>query len=517
MVLTGEDLVSMFSVTHVILALGAYVVLRFAYQIVYYRFFHPLSVFPGPFWGSVTRLWIAWHNLRETEVATVYALTKRYGPVVRITPTLLLVSDPTKLPDIYHRNADKTGHYITGSFGETESLFNIRSHKTHAAFRKHIAGPYSFSNVKRMEPLIDARIEDWLNKLDETFASTGAEFDFSWWAVYVAYDVISEIGFGAPFGFIEQGKDVGGLIQGFHDGLPAFGLLARLHPFTSWVKTTFMKKYLVAKPEDNTGIGVLMRFRDRLIEQRLSEIAEGKNVDRVDLLQTFIDARTEDGKPLDMEYLKAEVLLVLLAGADTTGTVFQSLVNHLLVNKEVYERMMEEIDTASRKGLIPESIPQYDAIQEHLPYYVACVRETLRLNPPAPNIFPRYVSEPGVELFGKFAPAGTEVTGNPWIMHRDTALFGEDAEEFRPERWLDAEKAKLYNKYLFTFGYGTRVCLGRDIAMEELFKGPLQFFRRYTPSIATDKPSARFEVKGGIGFWRDMWVTINQRAAVKPQ
>lgn len=63
------------------------------------------------------------------------------GPVVRITPTLLLVSDPKKLPEIYHRNADKTGHYITGSFGETESLFNMRSHKTHASFRKHIAGP----------------------------------------------------------------------------------------------------------------------------------------------------------------------------------------------------------------------------------------------------------------------------------------------------------------------------------------------------------------------------------------
>ena len=60
---------------------------------------------------------------------------------MRITPTLLLVSDPKKLPEIYHRNADKTGHYITGSFGETESLFNMRSHKTHASFRKHIAGP----------------------------------------------------------------------------------------------------------------------------------------------------------------------------------------------------------------------------------------------------------------------------------------------------------------------------------------------------------------------------------------
>jgi hypothetical protein len=137
----GEEFLARITLTNVVLGLVAYVLLRFAYQIVYYHFFHPLSVFPGPFWGGVTRLWIAWHNLRETELPTVYALTKKYGPVVRITPTLLLVRDPTKLPDIYRRNADKTGHYITGSFGETESLFNMRSHKTHAAFRKHLAGP----------------------------------------------------------------------------------------------------------------------------------------------------------------------------------------------------------------------------------------------------------------------------------------------------------------------------------------------------------------------------------------
>jgi hypothetical protein len=81
MVLTGEDLVSMFTATNVILVIWAYIALRSAYQIVYYRFFHPLSVFPGAFRGSVTRLWIAWHNLRETEVPTIYALTKTYGTV----------------------------------------------------------------------------------------------------------------------------------------------------------------------------------------------------------------------------------------------------------------------------------------------------------------------------------------------------------------------------------------------------------------------------------------------------
>ncbi|XHG07079.1 hypothetical protein AWENTII_010240 [Aspergillus wentii] len=468
----GENLLSQVTVTSAILGFVAYLALKFVYQIVYYHFFHPLAIFPGPFWGGVTRLWITWHNLRGTEVPVVHELTKKYGPVVRITPTLLLVSDSKKLPEIYHRNADKTSHYITGSFGETESLFNMRSHKTHATFRKHIAGPYSFSNMKKTEPMIDAQIKGWLSKIDEKFAQSSTPFDFAWWTVFLVYDVISEIGFGAPFGFIDQGKDVGGLIEGFHDGLPAFGLLARLHPFTSWIKTTFMKKYLVATPADDSGIGVLMRFRDKLIGQRLNDIKENKKIP-VDLLQTFLEARTEDGKPLDMEYIQAEVLLVLLAGADTTGTAFQALTQYLMTHPAAYKRMMEEIDVADRNNLLSE-IPQYSEVLEHLPFYTSCVKEAMRLCPSAPNIFPRYVSEPGLDLYGKFAPPGTEITCNPYIVHRDIDLYGDDAEEFRPERWLDPEQAKLYTKYNFNFGYGSRGCLGKDIAMMELYKGPLQ-------------------------------------------
>ena len=219
---------------------------------------------------------------------------------------MLLVSDATKLPEVYARNSNKSKYYVTGSFGKTESLFNMQDHRVHAHYRKIAAGPYAFSNIKKMEPLVDTRMRAWMAKIDERFADSGQKFDFAPWAVFMAYDIISEIGFGAPIGrlnfwkmsfrmrvdafmkgFVEEEKDVGGLIQGFHDGLSAFGLMGRLWPFTYKVKNTwFGEKFLVAKPEDQSGIGMLMRFRDKLLNQRRRDIEEGKAGDRIDLLQT---------------------------------------------------------------------------------------------------------------------------------------------------------------------------------------------------------------------------------------
>lgn len=199
---------------------------------------------------------------------------------------MLLVSDATKLPQIYSRNASKSQHYITGSFGKDESLFNMQDATVHAKYRKIAASPYSFSNIKKMEPLVDAQIHAWIDNLEERFASTGETFDFAPWAVFMAYDIISEVGFGAPFGFIKEGKDVEGLIKGFHDGLTPFGIMARLYPLTNWVKGTFLGKYMVASPEQDSGIGTLMRFRDRLIEQRFKDIEAGSTTSRIDLLQT---------------------------------------------------------------------------------------------------------------------------------------------------------------------------------------------------------------------------------------
>ncbi|KAL0935890.1 flavonoid 3',5'-hydroxylase [Colletotrichum truncatum] len=500
------------SFSNILLLVGAYIAWNILYQIVYYRCFHPLAKFPGPFWGSVTRLWITYHNIKEDECEVNQALHKKYGPVIRITPTMLLVSDPTKLPEIYHRNANKSQHYVTGSFGEIESLFNMQDHTTHARFRKIAAAPYAFSNIRKMEPLLDHHIKKWIAKLDNNFANTGKSLDFAPWAVYLAYDIVSDVGFGQAFGFIDEEKDVAGLIQGFHDGLLPFGIMARCWPFTTWIKSTFLAKYLVASPEQDSGIGTLMRFRDRLIAQRLRDIEEGTTKGRVDFLQTFLDARDEKGDALDLEYIKAEILLVLLAGADTTGTIFQAFMMFMMTHPEAYNRLMAEINEKTQDGSLSE-IPQYAEVQQHCPYYMACIHETMRLNPPAPSMIPRSVGKEGMQLYGQHVPEGMEVASSGWVIHRDEAIFGSQPEEFRPERWLESEeKKKDMLKYSMVFGYGARVCLGRDLAMMELSKGLIQFFRTFSPKVLNKEQPGKRRIKGGICFFEDMWLTIERRS-----
>lgn len=191
----------------------------------------------------------------------------------------------------------------------------------------------------------------------------------------------------------------------------------------------------------------------------------------------FFEVKTPEGKPLSRHDIEAEVLILLLAGADTTGTSFSSTLTDILSSPADYSRMMMEIDVGFATGNLSQPIPTAAEVSEHCPFYVSCIKESLRLNPASPVLFPREVTadQPPLIIDDKVIPIGTEITCSPYITNRDKDIYGEDANMYRPERWLEdsGEKAKLFDKYNFTWGYGSRICLGKDLAMMELMKFPL--------------------------------------------
>ena len=124
------------------------------------------------------------------------------------------------------------------------------------------------------------------------------------------------------------------------------------------------------------------------------------------------------------------------AALDGLAALISSFIDNVIQLNAVYSRLMTEIDQAEQQGRLSHPVVSYDETVA-LPYFMACVQETLRFESPAQTILPRYVSPGGLYADDRLIPAGTEMAASPFIIHRDKTIFGEDAEISRPERWLE--------------------------------------------------------------------------------
>ncbi|PQE08036.1 cytochrome P450 protein [Rutstroemia sp. NJR-2017a BBW] len=93
----------------------------------------------------------------------------------------------------------------------------------------------------------------------------------------------------------------------------------------------------------------------------------------------------------------------------------------------------------------------------------------------------RVVPEEEATICGHFFPGGTIVGMSPYIVNRYQPTWGEDADIWRPRHWLDGEPAHVrkLEASLLSFGAGTRVCLGQNVAMFEIKKLVAALFMNY--------------------------------------
>lgn len=148
---------------------------------------------------------------------------------------------------------------------------------------------------------------------------------------------------------------------------------------------------------------------------------------------------------------------------------------YALKDQRVWKRLEGEIRTHFSAG-----VPISHSDARALPYLEAVVNEAMRYHPPISMNMERIVPPEGLTLpDGSFVPGGTLVGMNPYIVCRNKRVFGPDADDFRPDRWLredseteDAykERMQLWSTTQIQFGGGSRICLGRHLSYMEIYK-----------------------------------------------
>ncbi|KAI0934646.1 hypothetical protein AcV5_006421 [Taiwanofungus camphoratus] len=221
---------------------------------------------------------------------------------------------------------------------------------------------------------------------------------------------------------------------------------------------------------------------------------EGAEEEEEDEEGTLLDSLVRYTK--DPVVLHDEVLNILLAGRDTTACSLTFAVYFLSTHPHVLRQLRAEVlaKVGTRRR------PTYEDIKE-MRYLRAVINETLRLYPPVPwNV--RYSTRETTLLnpdpSGKpfYVPPNTPISWSALAMHRRTDLWGPDAMEFDPDRFLDERVHKYLtpNPFIFLpFNAGPRICLGQQFAYNEISFFLIKLLQRFSDmelDLAAQPPSS---------------------------
>jgi cytochrome P450 family 135 len=180
---------------------------------------------------------------------------------------------------------------------------------------------------------------------------------------------------------------------------------------------------------------------DALIYEEIGRRREAPDLaERDDVLSLLLQARHEDGRPMNDEELRDELMTLLVAGHETTASSLAWSVERLVRHPDKLERMRDDEDE----------------------YLDAVCKETLRLRPILALVL-RRLTEP-MEIGGRVLPAGVNLAPCIYLVHRRADVYP-DPLAFRPERFLE-QPAGTYT--WIPFGGGVRRCLGASFALFEM-------------------------------------------------
>ncbi|KAI8867893.1 cytochrome P450 [Ramicandelaber brevisporus] len=191
----------------------------------------------------------------------------------------------------------------------------------------------------------------------------------------------------------------------------------------------------------------------------------------------------ETGAKLDIDSLIAECTVQIVAGVDTTAYTLNWTFDLLFQHPRVFRKLEAEILAHFPQKNSDSRIWYKDA--KELPYLDAVILESMRFRTVAEMILPRTAPDGGRTIGGYYIPGGTSIGGTTRTIHRNPEVF-DRPDEFIPERFLDGseEQLALRRQSVVPFSIGVRACLGRQLALMELYTCIAALIREFEISPA---------------------------------
>ncbi|GJE97651.1 cytochrome P450 [Phanerochaete sordida] len=466
----------------------------------------PLDNIPGPprgsFWSGNTESLYA----NRTGWAFHDKICDQYGPVAKIYSTFgkrsLYVYDPKALNSIMIKDeyTYSKPQWLLQSNNEIigPGLF-VAQGDQHRRQRRILNPVFSIAHMRFLTPTFYKVVHRLHEAISAKVGGSSGEVDMVEWMSRTALELIGQGGLGYSFDpLVAQSTNPFGvalkalipLVSSLHIYRVLMPYVAPYVParvlaaFMRWVPHADAQRLRAVTAE-------LWAHSQHIYDTKRAALAAGdadavhQVGERRDLISVLIqanDAAAEEDRLPDEEVV-AQIVSMLLAATDTTSSALARIFTILAERQDVQDKLRAEIFEAAGGGT--EDIP-YDQLVE-LPYLDAIIRETMRLHPPA-NFVNREtrtdivmpLSEPISGLDGSLisevpVPAGTPVVVSVRGCNRNRALWGDDALEWKPERWLRPHPAALLDAHvpgvyanLMTFIGGPRGCIGFKFSQLEM-------------------------------------------------
>ncbi|KAM3517790.1 hypothetical protein NHJ13051_008690 [Beauveria bassiana] len=449
------------------LAISLVVVLT-TFIVVHRLWFSSYAHIPGPRLCKITSLWMVYFDMRLQRTSKVRKWHEQYGPIVLIAPGQVSFSEPSTKREIYgptSRHPKSSWFNAFVAYGERSTFCSIgyeehRERRNHSfAFFQaasihspHVVGPIRERTVTLLDQIGQG--------VDEN--SGAATFDLLQLSNRYAFDNITRLLYGPGHctHTVEKPCQERDMIDDLKYCEAAQPWLLNFSP--AYYLFKFVAYLIYRNPNFLNGEHSIGDWNSRRAADKINDPSPEDS--QYTLLGKLQACKTKRGEPLSADWINAELLDDLYAAQMTVTVTLTYICWNLARNPQWQERIRNEIASLPVQE---DGFPSLDDINK-APILQACVKESYRLNPSSSGRAER-IAPVGKEYDGVFIPKGTTVSTSTVAIQRTRSVFPEP-DVYNPNRWLeaDAEQLRVMETFYMPFGYGARVCLGRNFANVEV-------------------------------------------------